>query len=141
MRAVLQRVTRARVSVEDEVVGEIDRPGLVALVAATHDDGPAQVERMARKIAELRILADERSVADSGAPVLVVSQFTLYGQTTKGRRPSWVDAAPGPVAEPLVDAVVAALRERGIEVATGRFGATMQVELVGDGPFTVIVDA
>ena len=141
MRAVLQRVTRARVSVEDEVVGEIDRPGLVALVAATHDDGPAQVERMARKIAELRILADERSVADSGAPVLVVSQFTLYGQTTKGRRPSWVDAAPGPVAKPLVDAVVAALRERGIEVATGRFGATMQVELVGDGPFTVIVDA
>ena len=141
MRAVLQRVTHARVSVEGEVVGQIDRPGLVALVAATHDDGPAQVERMARKIAELRILADEESVTTAAAPVLVVSQFTLYGQTTKGRRPSWVDAAPGPVAEPLVDAVVAALRERGIEVATGRFGAMMQVELVNDGPFTVIVDA
>lgn len=141
MRAVLQRVTHARVSVEGEVVGQIDRPGLVALVAATHDDGPAQVERMARKIAELRILADEESVATAAAPVLVVSQFTLYGQTTKGRRPSWVDAAPGPVAEPLVDAVVAALRGRGIEVATGRFGAMMQVELVNDGPFTVIVDA
>lgn len=141
MRAVLQRVTHARVSVEGEVVGQIDRPGLVALVAATHDDGPAQVERMARKIAELRILADEESVTTAAAPVLVVSQFTLYGQTTKGRRPSWVDAAPGPVAEPLVDAVVATLRGRGIEVATGRFGAMMQVELVNDGPFTVIVDA
>ena len=141
MRAVLQRVTRAQVSVEGEVVGAIDRPGLLALVAATHDDGPAQVERMARKIAELRILDGEESVADTGAAVLVVSQFTLYGQTAKGRRPSWVDAAPGPVAEPLVAAVVDALRARGIEVATGRFGAMMQVELVNDGPFTVIVDA
>lgn len=140
MRAVLQRVTRARVSVAGEVVGAIDRPGLVALVAATHDDGPAQVETMARKIAELRILRDEASVVDVGAPVLVVSQFTLYGHTRKGRRPSWVDAAPGPVAEPLVDAVVQALRDRGIEVATGVFGAMMQVELVNDGPFTVLVD-
>lgn len=140
MRAVLQRVTRARVTVAGEVVGEIERPGLVALVAATHGDGPSDVATMARKIAELRILRDERSVADSGAPVLVVSQFTLYGSTRKGRRPSWGDSAPGPVAEPLVDAVVEALRERGIEVATGRFGAMMEVELVGDGPFTLIVD-
>lgn len=140
MRAVLQRATRASVTVEGEVVGAIDRPGLVALVAATHDDGPAQVETMARKIAELRILHDEQSVADTGAPVLVVSQFTLYGHTRKGRRPSWVDAAPGPVAEPLVDAVVQALRDRGLEVATGVFGAMMQVELVNDGPFTVLVD-
>ena len=140
MRAVLQRVTRASVTVEGEVVGSVDRPGLVALVAATHDDGPAQVAAMARKIAELRILPDEQSVADLGAPVLVVSQFTLYGSTRKGRRPSWVAAAPGEVAEPLVDAVVAELRERGIEVATGVFGAMMQVELVNDGPFTVIVD-
>lgn len=140
MRAVLQRVTRAAVTVEDEVVGRIDRPGLVALVAATHDDGPEQVEAMARKIAELRILRDEESLLDAGAPVLVVSQFTLYGATRKGRRPSWSTAAPGPVAEPLVDAVVEALRGRGLEVATGRFGAMMQVELVGDGPFTVLVD-
>ncbi|BDZ59486.1 MULTISPECIES: D-aminoacyl-tRNA deacylase [Barrientosiimonas] len=140
MRAVLQRVTRAAVTVEDEVVGRIDRPGLVALVAATHDDGPEQVEAMARKIAELRILRDEESLLDAGAPVLVVSQFTLYGATRKGRRPSWSAAAPGPVAEPLVDAVVEALRGRGLEVATGRFGAMMQVELVGDGPFTVLVD-
>jgi D-tyrosyl-tRNA(Tyr) deacylase len=133
-------VTRATVTVDGEVVGAVDRPGLLALVAATHDDGPAQVEAMARKIAELRILRDEQSVADVGAPVLVVSQFTLYGHTRKGRRPSWSDAAPGPVAEPLVDAVVRALRDRGIEVATGVFGAAMEVELVNDGPFTVLVD-
>ncbi|PZU41912.1 MAG: D-tyrosyl-tRNA(Tyr) deacylase [Arsenicicoccus sp.] len=140
MRAVLQRVTRAQVTVEGEVVGRIERPGLVALVAATHDDGSADVETMARKIAELRILRDEQSVTEAGAAVLVVSQFTLYGSTRKGRRPSWGDAAPGPVAEPLVDAVVEALRGRGVEVATGRFGAMMEVEIVGDGPFTVIVD-
>ncbi|WP_122263654.1 D-aminoacyl-tRNA deacylase [Ornithinimicrobium cerasi] len=140
MRAVLQRVTRASVSVAGEVVGAVERPGILALVAATHDDGPAEVETMARKIAELRILRDERSVAEAGAPVLVVSQFTLYGHTRKGRRPSWGDAAPGPVAEPLVDALVAALRARGVEVATGVFGAAMEVELVNDGPFTVIVD-
>lgn len=140
VRAVIQRVTRASVTVEGEIVGSIDRPGLVALVAATHEDGPQQAAEMARKIAELRILADEKSVVDESAPVLVVSQFTLYGETRKGRRPSWSAAAPGPVAEPLVEAVVASLRERGIEVATGRFGAMMQVELVNDGPFTVIVD-
>ena len=107
MSAVLQRVTRAAVVVDGEVVGEIDRPGLVALVGVTHDDGPEQVEAMARKISELRILRDERSVPDAGAPVLVVSQFTLYADTRKGRRPSWNGAAPGTVAEPLVDAVVA----------------------------------
>src|SRR5699024_11640503 len=112
----------------------------VALVAATHDDGPAQVERMARKIAELRILPEETSVQDSGAGVLVVSQFTLYGDTRKGRRPGWSQAAPGPVAEPLIAGVVAALQERGVPVATGEFGAQMQVELVNDGPFTVLVD-
>ena len=141
MRAVLQRVTRARVEVDGEVVGEISRPGLVALVGVTHDDGPEQVERMARKIAELRILRDEQSVVDAAAPVLVVSQFTVYADTRKGRRPSWSAAAPGPVAEPLVDAVVAALRARGIEVATGRFGAMMSVSLTNDGPVTLVVDA
>jgi D-tyrosyl-tRNA(Tyr) deacylase len=126
--------------VEGEVVGAIDRPGLVALVGVTHDDGPAQVDALARKISELRILRDERSVLDDAAPVLVVSQFTLYADTRKGRRPSWNTAAPGPVAEPVVDAVVAALRARGVEVATGRFGAMMEVTLVNDGPVTLIVD-
>ncbi|GGK77038.1 D-aminoacyl-tRNA deacylase [Ornithinimicrobium pekingense] len=136
---MLQRVSRASVTVDGEVVGAIGA-GLVALVAATHDDGPKDVETVARKIAELRILPEETSVAETGAAVLVVSQFTLYGDTKKGRRPSWVRAAPGEVAEPLVDAVADALRGRGIEVATGRFGAMMQVELVNDGPFTVLVD-
>jgi D-tyrosyl-tRNA(Tyr) deacylase len=141
MRAVLQRVTSARVEVDGEVVGAIDRPGLLALVGVTHGDGPEQVERLARKIAELRILRDEQSVVDTGAPVLVVSQFTLYADTRKGRRPSWGAAAPGPVAEPLVADVVAALRSRGVEVAEGRFGAMMQVSLVNDGPVTLVVDA
>jgi len=136
----VQRVTRASVTVGGEVVGAIERPGLVALVGVTHDDGPAQVELIARKIAELRILRDEQCAADVGAPVLVVSQFTLYADTRKGRRPSWNAAAPAPVAEPLVDAVVAALRGRGVEVATGRFGAMMAVDLVNDGPFTLVVD-
>ncbi len=141
MKAVVQRVTRASVTVDGEVVGEITRPGLLALVGVTHDDGPVQVEQIARKIAELRILRDERSAADEGAPVLVVSQFTLYGDSRKGRRPTWNAAAPGPVAEPLVAAVVDALRARGLEVATGQFGATMQVELVNDGPFTILLEA
>ncbi|MGE9350651.1 D-aminoacyl-tRNA deacylase [Isoptericola variabilis] len=140
MRAVLQRVTRASVTVDGEVVGAIDRPGLLALVGVTHDDGPPEVATVARKIAELRILRDERSVTDAGAPVLVVSQFTLYGDARKGRRPTWNAAAPGPVAEPLVDAVVADLRSRGLEVATGRFGADMAVELVNDGPVTILVE-
>ena len=140
MRAVLQRVSRAAVLVAGETVGEIDRPGLVALIGVTHGDGPDQVAAMARKISELRILRDERSVLDAGAPVLVVSQFTLYADTRKGRRPSWNGAAPGEVAEPVVDAVVHALRERGVEVATGRFGAMMEVSMVGDGPVTLVVD-
>ncbi|GAA2243255.1 D-aminoacyl-tRNA deacylase [Promicromonospora sukumoe] len=138
---MLQRVTRASVVVDGEVVGAIDKPGILALVGVTHDDGPAQVETIARKIADLRILHDEQSVADVGAPVLVVSQFTLYGDARKGRRPTWNQAAPGPVAEPLVDAVVAALRERGLTVETGRFGADMQVELVNDGPVTILLEA
>ena len=140
MRAVLQRVTRARVSVGEETVGEIDRPGLVALIGATHDDGREQVDLVVRKITDLRIMRDERSVAELDAPVLVVSQFTLYADTRKGRRPTWNAAAPGEVAEPLVEAVVAGLRERGITVATGRFGAQMEVELVGDGPVTILLD-
>lgn len=141
MRAVVQRVTRAAVRVDGEVVGAIDRPGLLALVGVTPGDGPAQVELVARKVAELRILRDERSAVEAGAPVLVVSQFTLYADVRKGRRPTWNAAAPGPVAEPLVDAVVAALRARGLEVATGRFGADMAVELVNDGPVTILVES
>jgi D-tyrosyl-tRNA(Tyr) deacylase len=140
VRAVLQRVSRASVTVEGEVVGELSRPGLLALVGVTHDDGPEQVATMARKIADLRILRDERSVLDEGAPVLVVSQFTLYADTRKGRRPSWNAAAPGAVAEPVVEQVVAALRARGVEVQTGRFGAQMEVELVNDGPVTIVLD-
>lgn len=141
MRSVIQRVTRARVVVEGDVVGELPGPGLVALVAAAHDDGPEDVATTVRKIAELRIMPGELSVSDAGGGVLVISQFTLYGQTTKGRRPSWGLAAPGDVAEPLVDAVADQLRARGLDVATGVFGADMQVELVNDGPFTVIVDS
>ncbi len=141
MRAVIQRVTRASVTVDGAVVAALDEPGLVALVGVTHDDGTAQAEVIARKIAELRILRDERSASDAGAPVLVVSQFTLYGDTRKGRRPTWNAAAPGPVAEPLVDAVVAALRARGLEVVTGVFGADMAVELVNDGPVTLVLES
>jgi D-tyrosyl-tRNA(Tyr) deacylase len=137
---VLQRVARASVTVAGEVVGRLDGEGLLALVGVTHDDGPEQVERLARKIAELRLLRDERSVVEAGAGVLVVSQFTLHGDARKGRRPSWSAAAPGPVAEPLVEAVCAALRLRGVRVETGVFGADMAVELVNDGPVTLVLD-
>ena len=139
MRAVLQRVSRAQVSVAGEVVGAIG-PGLVALVGVTHTDTPADAQWLARKIADLRILREEQSVADAGAQVLVISQFTLYGKARKGRRPSWTEAAPGEVAEPLVDAVVAALRERGVVTATGVFGADMAVDLTNDGPVTLVLD-
>lgn len=141
MRAVLQRAARAAVTVDGEVVGGFEGPGLVALVGVRRGDGPDQAGRLARKIAELRILRDERSVLDAAAPVLVISQFTLYADVRKGRRPSWSEAAPGGEAEPLVESVVASLRERGVEVSTGRFGAAMRVELVNDGPVTIIVDA
>lgn len=140
MRAVLQRVTHARVSVAGETVGQIG-VGLLVLVGVTHTDTVADAQWLARKIADLRILRDEASVADVGAEVLVVSQFTLYGQARKGRRPSWTEAAPGEVAEPLVDAVVAALRERGVRTATGAFGADMAVELTNDGPVTLVLDS
>ncbi len=140
MRTVLQRVDGASVHVDGEQVGGFTGPGLVALVGVTHDDGAEQVERTARKIAELRILREERSVLDAGAPVLVISQFTLHADVRKGRRPSWNAAAPAEVAEPVVDAVVASLRERGVRVETGRFGADMRVSLVGDGPVTIVLD-
>lgn len=141
MRVVVQRVTRASVTVAGEVVGSIDGPGLCLLVGATHDDTQADVDRLADKVWGLRIMRDELSAADLDAPVLVVSQFTLYADVRKGRRPSWYEAAPGAVSEPLVDAFVAALRARGARVATGRFGADMAVELVNDGPVTILLDS
>ncbi len=140
MRAVAARVTRASVTVDGEVVGEITEPGLLVLLGVHRDDTAEQAAIMARKLYELRILRDERSCAETGAPLLVISQFTLYGATRKGRRPSWVDAAPPDQARPLVDATVAALQERGATVATGVFGAPMAVESVNDGPFTVLVE-
>ena len=138
---MLQRVDGARVEVEGGVVGEITGEGLVALVGVTHEDGAEQVATIARKIVELRILDGERSVLDADAQVLVVSQFTLYGDARKGRRPSWSAAAPGPVAEPLIEQVADAIRSRGVQVATGRFGAQMRVGLTNDGPFTVLIEA
>jgi D-tyrosyl-tRNA(Tyr) deacylase len=140
VRAVVQRVTRARVLVDGEVVAHIAEPGLVVLVGVTHDDTPQQAAQLAVKVHELRVLAGERSAADVGAPLVVVSQFTLYADTRKGRRPSWSAAAPGAVAEPLVAAVVAGLRDRGARVETGRFGAMMQLELVNDGPMTLLIE-
>jgi D-aminoacyl-tRNA deacylase len=141
MRVLVQRVTSASVLVDGEVVGAIrpDGQGLLALVGVTHDDDDAKARRLAEKLWQLRILDDERSAADIGAPILVISQFTLYANTEKGRRPAWNAAAPGPVAEPLVTAFGEALRELGAEVASGVFGAHMQVEMVNDGPVTVLL--
>ena len=138
----MQRVTSARVIVAGEVVGAIDPEGqgLLALVGVTHDDDAAVTRKMADKLWQLRILDGEASAADIAAPILVVSQFTLYADTGKGRRPSWNAAAPGPVAEPLVDRFCAALRELGAHVETGVFGADMLVELVNDGPVTVLLE-
>ncbi|MEV6645402.1 D-aminoacyl-tRNA deacylase [Amycolatopsis sp. NPDC051371] len=140
MRAVAARVTRADVTVDGEVVGAIAEPGLLVLLGIHVDDDAAKAAVMARKLHELRVLRDEESCATVNAPLLVVSQFTLYGETKKGRRPSWTQAARPEVAEPLVDAVVAELRGRGATVATGRFGAMMAVSSVNDGPFTVLVE-
>ena len=141
MRAVIQRVNRAAVSVDGQVVGAIDRPGLLVLVGATHDDGAAQVALIARKIADLRLLEGELSVTDAAAPVLVVSQFTLYADPGQGRRPSWNQAAGADVAAPLVQAVVEDLRSRGLEVATGQFGAHMVIDMQADGPVTIELEA
>jgi D-tyrosyl-tRNA(Tyr) deacylase len=140
MRAVVQRVTQASVTVDGQVIGAIDEPGLLVLVGVTHDDTAGNAGKLARKLWGLRILDGEKSCADLGAPLLVVSQFTLYGDTSKGRRPTWQAAAPGPVAEPLVDAVIGALRNLGAHVETGKFGADMKVALVNDGPVTLILE-
>jgi D-aminoacyl-tRNA deacylase len=141
VRAVLQRVTSASVTVDGEVVGAIDEPGLLVLLGVTHDDTDEVAERLAAKTWTLRILRDELSCSDLNAPLLVISQFTLYADTRKGRRPSWSAAAPGPVSEPRYDAFCAALDKLGARVERGRFGAMMSVALVNDGPFTLILDS
>ncbi|MDX3235731.1 D-aminoacyl-tRNA deacylase [Streptomyces sp. ME03-5709C] len=140
MRAVAQRVSEASVVVDGETVGEIAGPGLCVLVGVTHDDTKEKAAQLARKLWGLRILPGEKSCSDISAPLLVISQFTLYGDARKGRRPTWNAAAPGPVAEPLVDEVVARLRSLGAHVETGRFGAEMKVSLTNDGPFTVVLE-
>jgi len=141
MRAVIQRASTAQVLVDGQVVGRLPSPGLVILLGVTHDDTPAVAAQLAAKIWAMRILEDERSASDIGAPLLVISQFTLYADTKKGRRPSWNAAAPGPVAQPLVASFVDALHTLGAHVEEGVFGAHMAVELVNDGPVTIIVDS
>ena len=140
MRAVIQRVVRASVTVGGEVVGAIEAPGLLVYLGVTHDDGPEEVAWVARKIWELRLLREERSASDVGAPVLVVSQFTLYGDARKGRRPTWEAAAPGAVSEPLYEAVCDELERLGVHVERGVFGADMLVESHNDGPITLLLE-
>lgn len=140
MRAVVQRVTEASVRVDGAIVGQISEPGLCVLVGVTHDDTPDHARKLAAKLWTLRILEGEKSCSDIGAPLLLISQFTLYGDARKGRRPTWQAAAPGPVAEPLVTATAAALRELGARVELGVFGADMKVALVNDGPVTLVIE-
>jgi D-tyrosyl-tRNA(Tyr) deacylase len=140
MRAVVQRVSQASVTVDGRVVAAVDEPGLLVLVGATHQDTPDKAAKLAAKLWGLRILEGEKSCSDVAAPLLVVSQFTLYADTRKGRRPTWQAAAPGPVAEPLVDAVAASLRALGAHVETGVFGADMKVSLINDGPVTILIE-
>ncbi|MEU2955361.1 D-aminoacyl-tRNA deacylase [Streptomyces xanthochromogenes] len=140
MRAVVQRVDGAKVVVDGETVGEIEGEGLCVLVGVTHGDNPDKAVQLARKLWSVRILEDEKSCSDVNAPLLVISQFTLYGDARKGRRPTWNAAAPGDVAEPLVDEVVDRLRALGARVETGRFGADMRVSLTNHGPFTLQIE-
>lgn len=140
MRAVIQRVSQASVTVDGNIVGSLDRPGLVVLLGVTHGDGPEQVAWLARKIWGLRILDDERSASEVGAPILVVSQFTLYADVRKGRRPGWSAAAPGEVSEPVYDSFCTELESLGARVSRGVFGAHMDVALVNDGPVTLVLD-
>ena len=140
MRAVIQRVSQASVAVDGKVVGRIDGPGLLVLLGVTHTDGAEQVAWMARKVWELRIMREERSASDLDAPVLVVSQFTLYGDARKGRRPTWQAAAPGPVSEPVYELFCAELERLGATVARGSFGADMRVALENDGPVTMLLE-
>jgi D-tyrosyl-tRNA(Tyr) deacylase len=140
VRAVVQRVSQASVTVDGQTVGAVSEPGLLVLVGVTHDDTAGKAAKLAAKLWGLRILEGEKSCSDVSAPLLVISQFTLYADTRKGRRPTWQAAAPGPFAEPLVEAVVSSLRELGADVQTGVFGADMKVSLVNDGPVTIILE-
>ena len=147
MRAIVQKVTGARVEILDDssatpprMGGEFEGEGLVVLLGITHEDGDSAVEAMARKICELRILDDEKSALEMNAPVMIISQFTLYADVRKGRRPSWNKAAPGPVAEPLVQQVIDKVRERGLTVHEGEFGAHMQLSFTNDGPMTILIE-
>ena len=140
MRAVVQRVLRASVTVDGKVVGAVDGPGLLVYLGVTHSDGPEETAWTARKVWDLRLLRDERSASDEAAPILVVSQFTLYGDARKGRRPTWQAAAPGEVSEPVYDAFCAELERLGAHVERGVFGADMQVESVNDGPITLLLE-
>jgi D-aminoacyl-tRNA deacylase len=140
MRAVVQRVSQASVTVDGRVVAAVDEPGLLVLVGVTHQDTPDKAAKLAAKLWGLRILEGEKSCSDVAAPLLVVSQFTLYADTRKGRRPTWQAAAPGPVAEPLVDAVAASLRALGAHVETGVFGADMKVSMIDDGLVTILIE-
>jgi D-tyrosyl-tRNA(Tyr) deacylase len=137
---VVQRASSASVEVDGQVVGRLDRSGLVVLLGVTHDDGPAEVAWLARKVWDVRLLRDEQSASDVGAPILVVSQFTLYGDARKGRRPTWAAAAPGPVSEPLYEQFCAELARLGAHVERGVFGADMAVSLVNDGPVTLLLE-
>ncbi|MFC4787282.1 D-aminoacyl-tRNA deacylase [Nocardioides sp. MAHUQ-72] len=141
MRAVVQRVLRASVTVDGKIVGSISEPGLLVYLGVTHDDEDDAVAWIARKLWDLRLLRDEQSASDVGAPILVVSQFTLYGDARKGRRPTWQAAAPGPVSEPTYEAVCAELERLGAHVERGVFGADMRVESVNDGPVTLILES
>jgi D-tyrosyl-tRNA(Tyr) deacylase len=140
VRAVIQRVLAASVTVDEKIVGSLAAPGLLVYLGVTHGDGPDQTAWLARKIWELRILRDERSASETGAPILVVSQFTLYGDSRKGRRPTWLAAAPGPVSEPAYEAFCSELERLGAHVERGVFGADMRVESANDGPLTMILD-
>jgi D-aminoacyl-tRNA deacylase len=140
MRALLQRTTSASVSVDGEVVGELAEPGLVVLLGVSVEDTEAEAAQLAAKVAGLRVLDDEQSLLTAGAPALVVSQFTLYGDVRKGRRPSWTRSAPADRAEPLYERFMAELAGHGVAVERGVFGAMMQLSLVNSGPFTVWVD-
>lgn len=141
MRVVIQRVSHAEVTVNGTVVGAVEGPALLALVGITHDDGDAEVNKLAEKTVNQRIFDGEKSAADIGAPVLAVSQFTLYADMKKGRRPSWSKAAPGDISEPIYERYVEKLRELGVHVETGVFGADMQVVLTNEGPVTLILDS
>lgn len=140
MRAILQRVKKASVSVEGKEISSFNGAGIMALVGVTQNDGDDEIDFIVRKIANLRIMRDEKSISDLHLPIMIVSQFTLYGDCKKGRRPTWVKAAKGEIAKPIIDKMVARLKDLGLEVYEGKFGADMQVSIINDGPFTIVLD-